>query len=390
MRMCPVNDIQDGDVLGKSIFLSNNRLLLGAGYRISNDIRRKLLEKGYSHVYIMEEGTEDVIPEDVISDEVRHDAKIHLEDSVNRIKRAAVFQQKSIDKVRETLEKGNLQNVVITYDLKKVVTDILRDITAGKVRFMNTIFPKSKDTAFFDHAINTAVLAILIGKRYRFTVNELTPLALGAFLHDIGKVIIEQMVEKSSGGKPDDFCHEHPTFGYLLLKNDKSLSPLVLQTVNQHHERQDGNGFPIGLKGNNSPPVKEGVHQASGTIFRFAEICTVADAYDRMLLSPVNGEKMSPSDVIKELLRHAGTTYNSNIVETLTGLVPAYPVGSFVRIAEIVDPSLIGCYGVVAKVNDANLQRPTIIVTANKYRKKIKPIIVDTAKLSRIELKLIM
>ena len=44
MRMCAVNDLQAGDILGKSIVQANNRLLLGAGFRITNEIKAKLSE----------------------------------------------------------------------------------------------------------------------------------------------------------------------------------------------------------------------------------------------------------------------------------------------------------------------------------------------------------
>lgn len=389
MRMCPVDQLNDGDVLGKSIFLANNRLLLGAGYRISPDIRHKLVEKGYSHVYIMEEGTDEVIPEDVISDQVRAEAQIALEDKVDRLKRLEAFQDMTADKVRETLRGGNLQQVELTYDLKKIVTEIVKDITASNVKFMASLMPKSQDRYFIDHAINTAVLAVLLGKQFRYTRDELLMLGLGAFLHDIGKVVIEQMTNGSGDDVAVTLYHEHPTFGYLLLKNDKGISPLVLQTVNQHHEQQDGKGFPIGLKGTNAAPVKQSA-QNKGSMFRFAEVCAVANAYDRMLLSPSETTPRMPQDVIKELLAGAGTMYNRQVVESLVGIVPVYPVGSFVKILDIVDPTLIGCYGVVAKLNEQNLKRPTIIITANKYRKKIKPIIIDTAKLARLDLKLLL
>jgi HD-GYP domain-containing protein (c-di-GMP phosphodiesterase class II) len=387
--MCTVEEVREGDVLGKSIYMAGSRLLLGAGFRINGEIRQKLFEMGYTHVYIMEEGTEDVIPEDVISDEVRHEAKLRFADNVERLKQAAQFQQLTVEKLRETLEKGNLRNVEITVDVKNVIREILKDITASNTQYMTSILPRSKDLYFFDHAVNTAVLAILLGKRYRFGRDELFTLGLGAFLHDIGKVIIEQTVERSGVGSLESYYREHSTFGYLLLRNDPGLSPLVLQTVNQHHEQQDGNGFPIGLKGTNTPPVKEG-SQTKGTIFRFAEICAVADGYDRLLLTPLDGGRRSPMDVIKEMLASAGTVYNRNIVESLIDIIPTYPVGSFVRIVDIVDPALTGCYGVVARVSETNIKRPTIIITANKYRKKIKPIIIDTTKLSRLELKLII
>ena len=125
-------------------------------------------------------------------------------------------------------------------------------------------------------------------------------------------------------------------------------------------------------------------------IFRFAEICGVADAYDRKLLNPLENGKNTPSDVIKEIIGDSNTVYNKAIVSVLTQIVPVFPIGSFVKINNIVDPTLIGCYGVVAKVNEEDLKRPTIIITTNKYKNKIKPIIIDTSKLTTIDIKLII
>lgn len=387
MRIASAQDLETGTVLGKSLYLPNRQLLLGAGFRITEEIKRKLLEKGYAHVYIMEEGTEDILPEDVISEELRHEAKIKLVDNVDKIKNAVQFEEKSYEKVKESLEKGNLKNISISYDMKKIIQEIIHEISLTGAKFMNTIMFKSKDDFFFDHAINTTVLAILIAKKYKYTNEELSNLSLGCFLHDIGKVIIYQI--NNSKEKENDYYREHPTFGYLLLKNDPNITPLVLQTVNQHHEQQDGQGFPIGLKGTNSPPVKNGQKEQK-TIFRFAEICSVADSYDRILMNPVEKTKLGPQDVIKSLLKNAGTVYNKHIIETLTQIIAIYPVGSFVRITSIVDPALIGSYGVVAKMNENNLSRPTIIITTNKFRKKIKPVIIDTSKLSTVELTLIL
>ncbi len=388
MRLCSVEALKTGYVLGKSIFVDKHRLLLGAGYRITDDIKGKLIEKGYTHVYIREEGTEDVLPEDVISDEVRLESQRRLGDKVSRIKQSLQFQEMSYKKAREALESGKLKNVEITYDMRKVVNEMLQDILSADIKFMSTVMPKSKDNYFMDHSVNVAVLSILLGKKYKFTRPELLDLGMGAFLHDIGKVIIEEL-EGKKRKKDIDYYKEHSTFGYLLLSNDKNISSLVLQVVNQHHEQQDGKGFPIGLEGSNKPPVKS-THQRRGSIFRFAEICAVADAYDKLLLSEMDGKMLTPSEVIKLLMVDAGTKFNKHIIETMLEIVPVYPVGSFIRINNIVDPALIGCYGVVAKLNENDMKRPTIIITMNKYRKKIKPIIIDTSKLARVELKLLI
>ena len=389
MRVSSVQDLNIGDVLGRSLYLPNNQLLLGAGFRINDPIKNKLIDKGYSHVYILEEGTEEILPEDVISEEIRIEAKNRLVNKVDQIKDALNFSEMSKAKVLESLEKGNLKYIQINEDMKALIKEILNEISITGAKFMNTIMIKSKDSFFFDHALNTSVLAILIGKKYKLVMHELVNLAMGAFLHDIGKVIIEEIDKKSGGSSRENYYKEHPTFGYLLLSNDVNISPLVLQTVNQHHEQQDGKGFPIGLHGDNSPPIKNSTPER-GMIFRFAEICSVANAYDQLLMNPLKGNKMGPPDVISELLKKAGTVYNKHIVETLSQIVPIFPVGSFVRINNIIDPALIGSYGVVAKVNEKDFSRPTIILTANKYKKKIKPIIIDTSKLNQIELSLML
>ncbi len=388
MRLCPVKDLKIGMVLGKSIYQSTSQLLLGAGYRINDYIRSKLLEKGYSHVYVMEEGTEDVIPEDIISDELRMQAQSQMVNKTRKIEESFKFQDMTRSKIIKSLEDGNLKNVNIAYGLRKLIEEIISEISDAGSKFMNTLMIKSRDNYFVDHAINTTVLSIIIGKRYKFTKPELSTLALGCFLHDIGKIIIEQM--NKDGADDEQLYKEHTTFGYLLLKNDSSISPMEIQIVNQHHECQDGTGFPIGLRGQNLPPVKTDGRETKGQIFRLAEICAVANAYDNFVLNPLNGEKLGPQEVIKKMMLGAGTLYNKDIIQTLSQVIAAFPVGSYVKIINIVDPALIGSFGVVAKVNRDDLSRPVIIITTNKYKKKIKPIMIDTSKLKLIELELVI
>ena len=99
MRICSLDDLKPGDVLGKSIYLSNYKLLLGAGYRLSLDIIAKLHEKGYTHVYIVEEGTETIIPEDVISDETRLEVRQKFESKIEEINKTLEFKDMSYTKV---------------------------------------------------------------------------------------------------------------------------------------------------------------------------------------------------------------------------------------------------------------------------------------------------
>ncbi len=390
MRMCPTKELSEGMILGRSIYQANGRLLLSAGYRINQDVKTRLLDRNYPFVYIMESGTEDVIPEDVISDEIRLQSLAMLEDKAEKVKKSLQFQSFSRDHVYGMLKNGYLKNVDITRDMRMVTEEILKDITAAGVKFMNTILFKGRDSYLMDHAINTTILAILIGKKYHFSQSELMDLALGTFLHDFGKIIIEKMREASHDKQADDLMAEHPTFGYMLLRNSYDSSPVVSQIVNQHHEFQDGSGYPIGLKGQNLPPLKTVIRESKGTIYRLAEITAVVNAYDGMVLNPLKEKQLSPMEAMKQLVISAGSKYNKDVVGTLSRVVPVFPVGAFVRIKNIFDPNLVGCRGVVAKLNEQNLNRPLVIILQDRTKRRIEPLPLDTSKLKNIELELIV
>ncbi|NLW30745.1 MAG: hypothetical protein GXY77_04725, partial [Fibrobacter sp.] len=148
----------------------------------------------------------------------------------------------------------------------------------------------------------------------------------------------------------------------------------------QHHERQDGSGYPRGIKGENRPPLKDFSKQ--NMIHRFAEIVSVADAYDSLIYGRPH-EGAGPVDIksaIRKLIQSGGTSLNSDIVKTLTNIVPLFPVGTRIKIVNAPTPQLVGYYGVVARDNHDNLENPQIVLFETKNHQRIKPILVDMSK----------
>lgn len=390
MRLTPIKDIEEDMVLGKSIYQIDGKLLIGAGMRIDPQIKEKLLERGYTHVYIMEEGTEEVVPEQVISDEVSFEAKSRLAKTIYDIQDRAEFTSSSVSKAKHLIAEGYLKDAIITYDIKKIVEEILSDITSTGAKVMNSVMIKTADSFFLDHALNVTVLSLLLGLKYHFSTKENLSLGLGTFLHDIGKIVIEMLNEKEDPKITKELYPEHPTFGYNLLNNSPDISPLETQIVKQHHERQDGKGFPIGLMGENLPPVKTVTRSCKGYIFRLAEICSVANAFDNLVFNPFDQRQNTPDNAIKQIIIDAGTKYNKDIVQMLLKVVPHYPVGVAIKVVNIADLDLIGSSGVVAKINKDNINKPVIIINKNKFMKPIKPIVIDTSQIPRVELELLI
>ena len=112
MKLIPVDEIQTGMVLGKSIFEKDNRLLLGAGFRLVSSVLPKLAEKGISYIYIMEEGTEEVVPEDIISNEVKLQASSMLDDKAKKIEKQlnrVIPDPKDVKRLMRYLEKKEVE-----------------------------------------------------------------------------------------------------------------------------------------------------------------------------------------------------------------------------------------------------------------------------------------
>jgi HD-GYP domain-containing protein (c-di-GMP phosphodiesterase class II) len=198
------------------------------------------------------------------------------------------------------------------------------------------------------------------------------------------------MSEAKDPVRAKELYKEHPSFGYMMLSSNANVSPIETQIVNQHHENQDGTGFPTGLRGENLPPVKTVDRVQKGHIFRLAEVCSVANAFDNLAYNPTERTPRDSVDAIRTIILKAGTVYNKDVVKTLLSVVPYYPVGTTVKVMDIVDPALVGAVGVVAKLHDDNINKPIIILTKNKFMKKIKPIVLDTSQFQKVSLKLVV
>ncbi len=390
MRLCSVEKLEDGILLGKSIYDVDGRLLLKEGSAISSAMNSRIKKRGYNYIYIMEEGTEEANPQDVVSDQIRLMANMKLSDKTEQIRKAAKFGDMSYDKAVKLIEDGHLKKINFGADIKDVVGEIIKDVTSTGAKSLNTLMLKSHDTYYMDHAINTSILATIIAKKYRLKADIINALALGTFLHDIGKTISEQLDDPGSTGKTKELYRKHPKFGYDLLSSSSDMSPMVTQIVFQHHEHQNGCGFPSGLSGDNISPVVSQGRVTKGRIFRLAEICCVANAYDKMVLNPNSDVQMDPQDVIKRLIVGSGTKYNKDIVKTLLLVVPSFQTGVYVKVMEASDVSIVYSSGVVVNVNEEDHEKPVIIINKNKFNKKVKPHMVDTSELKHIQLKIIL
>ena len=127
---------------------------------------------------------------------------------------------------------------------------------------LEKVYPKELLT----HSREVARLSIIAGDIFGIGFQNKIDLAMGALLHDYGKILIDPQILYKQGPLTDTeymLIQNHPTIGYRLLRKH-DFPNTVLNIVLMHHEKIDGSGYPLGEK---NPDF-------------LVQIVTVADIFD--------------------------------------------------------------------------------------------------------------
>ncbi len=391
-----IDNVTDEMVLGRSIFSPSGELLLAAGYRVTARYRKRLKEMGYNSILINVEGTEDVIPETVISHHVQKEMTATLNDTVDEMKELVSFQKNAKENVQDLIEgnKKQINNVLSHSHVSQAIEKFIDSILNRPEVVLNLSELDKKKNAFFAHAINVTITALCLGRKFKFSYEEMKQLGIGAINYDIGFVAVpEHILEKNEPLTEDerDMLNQHTVFGHLMLTQSNAIAPTSSIVALQHHEFQDGTGFPRGIKGENRPPVKDLLR--GNIIHRFSEIVAVAEVYDTL----TNGRKhyfgisrkVSVKNATKRLVELSGTKLNSHIVKTMLSIIPIYPVGARIRISNAPTSRLVNLRGVVAKDNPHHIEHPRIIIYEKPNGTRINPFMIDLAKHKSVTIELL-
>ncbi len=388
-----IDDITDDMVLGESIFLPSGELLLAAGFRLTERYRNRLRQMGFSTVGIQVEGTEDVHPEEIISDHVQREVSASITKNAKGIQNALRVRKDGVQNVRKMIRENRqyLNKYLTTSGLARSVENLLEEILKQPSVVLNMSALAGRGGELFAHAINVTVTSLCIGRKYHFSYDEMKQLAMGAINYDLGLVALpKEIVEKDGRDRSEEersIYKQHTVYGYLMLSQNPSIAPTSAAVAVQHHENQNGTGYPRGLRGENRPPQKD--FSRKNVIHRFADIVAVADRYNAFTTGRYDTDALSVRDALREIIKLGGDVLNADIVKTLTGIVPVFPVGARIKIADSPTPQLLGYYGVVARDNPDNLEQPQIILYETRKHQRIKPILVNCAQHTGFTLELV-
>lgn len=214
----------------------------------------------------------------------------------------------------------------------------LSDVT----HFHKLFYQQSSDTYSIHHPIGVAIISTIIGKWMNFSDKDLKNLTMSALLHDIGNFKIPQTLFDKQGKLTREEYDEikmHTINGYELLLKTKGICDEACMVALQHHERENGLGYPNGLKGNQ--------------IHIFAKIVAIADEF-HALLSKRNYQNNNPLyHAIKQMNIDMYGKFDANILLPFIKRVMDLLIGHKVLLND-------GRTGVIIMMNKYHALQPLI------------------------------
>ncbi len=313
--------LQQGMRVGRPVYDDDGRVLLNTGVTLNELYIAKLIEKGIPGIYVAVDETEDIQIPEIISQQTRLTAI------------------KQVKYVFESVQVGKTLDIT---PLSQSVNSIIDEIFANQNVLINLSEIRTFDGYTFAHSVNVCVLSIVLGLKFELSELELKELAMGAILHDIGKLNIPTYILNKPGrlnGSELAEIKKHPLQGWQILRNHPEISLLSAHVAFQHHEQPNGQGYPRQL-------IEE-------QICHYAKIVGVVDAYDAMTSVRPYRNAMQPSQALHLIRQLSGIQFSQSVADCFLKCVAPYPIGTRVLLntREV---------GVVVDVNSINRDRPII------------------------------
>lgn len=180
--------------------------------------------------------------------------------------------------------------------------NILKDPSLKGIKELATAID-ARSTYMRGHSLKVAAYAMGIAKNLGLDDSKIEAIRIAGILHDVGNVTIPLGVLNKPGTLTEEekmIIKGHPGLAEMILKKYPHMEE-VLPTILYHHERYDGNGYPLGLKGDAIPLS--------------ARILAVAEAFQAMVSSRSYRERLPLDYAIEELRKNTGTQFDPEVVE---------------------------------------------------------------------------
>lgn len=269
----------------------------------SEHSRQSLMEHNVASVFVSSEdcsGYQKYIEanlEDILNDETVDDSS-----------KARIMHDTATLLIKDVMTKPT-SSEVIRRSGKMVETTVMHNLS-NKNAFRNMLNVMEFDYSIYSHSINVCTFSLALGQEAGISdPDELSRLGLGALLHDVGKTRVDEVILKKKGSlTPDEWkqIKKHPQWGFEIILETDIIPHDSHYPILQHHEREDGSGYPHGRK--------------SSDIHPFSKIVAIADVFDAMTTKRVYRNAVETFPALKEIYSDQ-TKFSSEHIDAFTRMM---------------------------------------------------------------------
>jgi putative nucleotidyltransferase with HDIG domain len=324
------SDLQQGMCVADDIYALNGILVAARNSFV--DDRMIMLLKQYHISYV------NVLRNDEEPGESRITAE-QFRASVNKIQ----------DDIKNTFEKAiSIDEEIDTEEISQQMNALMKE-AGNSYDLLNMLLDMGKESdSTYQHAIQVSLLSSVLGGWLGFSEKDVTLLGVAGLFHDIGKCKIDPQIlnKKESLSKSEqEAVRQHAIIGYKIVQN-RNIDGRVKQAVLSHHERCDGSGYPLKIKGN--------------AIGEFPRIVAIADVYSAMTEKrPYRKRSYSPFETVGYLEREGVGKFDAKYMMCFLSKV----LNSYLHRRVLLSN---GITGEIIFINKANVSKP-LIKTSTGY-----------------------
>jgi HD-GYP domain-containing protein (c-di-GMP phosphodiesterase class II) len=335
-----VDFLKPGMVLAGDLFSKEGIFIWPAKKPITQSVIDELKKKGIRELYYTKNINKDLSQNmpPMFSEEIKEEAKEAIDNILEQVKKD---EKVNVEEVRNVIERL----------FKEMISKL------GKAA-INLSIVKNYDEYTYTHLINVTILSMFFSKFLGASDFVIKEVGMGAILHDIGKIKIPTSILYKPGELTEEelkIIKKHPIIGYFAIKDEPTVSTYAKKIVLFHHERFDGNGYPLGLK--------------FDRIGRYPQIVSLADVFDALTSERPYKPGMSIPQTLNFIMKKSGIYFEPLLAQKfimemskLYGLPSPYAIGSFVLLNT-------GEKAVITQKDSEYTLRPTVLVIENALGK---------------------
>lgn len=220
--------------------------------------------------------------------------------AINKQGEEPVFSEQDLERLKLTAvySAKTVESAMLTSELEATQREIIH--TLGEASES-----RSRETG--DHILRVAEISKKLAEYLGLPREEVERIHLAAPMHDLGKIGIPDAVLNKPGKLTDEeysVMKTHAEIGYKMLCNSKrKLLRFAASVARSHHERWDGRGYPLGLKGEDIPLA--------------GRICAVADVLDALSCHRCYKAPWPEEKVKEEFIKMSGSQFQPEVVDVL-------------------------------------------------------------------------